>query len=200
MNINFQESLNLQHDRSVASIAPHFRHYLIKIKTLNPRISSMWVLYELNAQGNSMLHLWSMPTRAWALTHCNLHLHQQELFCSAPFYAEVRWYQVLLRITSVIHRLSLHVSQAHCSFKEKQDPTGYCSFYRNFLLVYGSDQCWNELLQVLSKLTLFFSSGITKDKISGLVKTDRRGWTTAKSRVFLLTGIKTVWSILREQG
>lgn len=57
MNMSFRESLNLQHNRSAASIALRFRDYLIKIKTLKPRISSIWVLYKANAQENGMLHL-----------------------------------------------------------------------------------------------------------------------------------------------
>ena len=111
MSINFRENLNLQHNRSVASIALHFRDYLIKIKTLKTRISSIWVLYKLNAQENSTLHLWSTlstdtcPHESfWNIkadvlsshTACNFRLNQRELFCSAALNAEVRWYQVLL--------------------------------------------------------------------------------------------------------
>lgn len=111
MNINFRESLNLQHNRSAASIALHFRDYLIKIKALKTVISSTWVLYKLNAQENSMLHLWSTQSTDtcpheffWNVkadvlssrTACNFHLNQRKLLCSASLNTEVRWYQVLL--------------------------------------------------------------------------------------------------------
>lgn len=43
----------------------------------------------------------------------------------------------------------------------------------NFLLPYGSDQGWSELLQALPKLAVFFSSCIREEKTSGIMKTEQ---------------------------
>lgn len=43
----------------------------------------------------------------------------------------------------------------------------------NFLLAYGSDPGWSELLQVLPKLAVFFSSCIREEKTSGIMKTEQ---------------------------
>ena len=94
----------------------------------------------------------------------------------------------------LIYRLSLKVIQAHCSFKENQDPTRYCSFYRNnteLSVGLRISPMLEWVITTTSKtccLFLFLHKGGENLRYNE----DRTGWTTAKSRVFLLTRIKIV--------
>lgn len=94
----------------------------------------------------------------------------------------------------VIHRLSLKVIQAHCIFKENQDPTKYCSFYRNKIELSVGLRIWPMLEWVITSAskTCSFFLFLCKGGENLKYNEDRTGWTTAKSRVFLLTRIKIV--------
>lgn len=74
----------------------------------------------------------------------------------------------------VIHRLSLKL-RAIAALRRIGIPVDIVPLIGtrlNFLLAYGCDHCWNELLQVLPKLAGFFSS-CTREKSSGIMKTEQ---------------------------
>lgn len=143
-----------------------------------------WVLLECKSRCPEQSHSLQLPSESTEAVVLSISQYRGKMVSGSA----------LKLFAFVIYRLSLKVIQAHCSFKENQDPTRYCSFYRNMIELSVGLQIWPILEWVITSapktcnLFLFLHKGGEKLRYNE----DRTGWTSAKSRVFLLNRVKIV--------